>query len=383
MGNVMIMTLKKTISQSVLLLLLTHSTTVTHSQSISETKQSIHQLDHKIKNIQTHLAMTYDQQQQLQKKLLETERLIKDNEDKLLAIQAQMPIKKNEIEQLEQEIAALNKEFEQLQALLTQQIQARYKHPTNQALGWVLKNPAHSKTDQVLTYYHYVIRSHQQTLAQIKKTQFKLHQQQERLQQELQTFMAMQNKWQGYQQQLQHHKNHHQSLLNALRQHIDREEKNLSQYQRNRDNLSKILRTLNQQSVIQTRHSMTKMKSKLPLPVQVEPGQIHKLNQGIILYSTMGASVHTVYPGKVVFSEWLNGYGLLMIIDHGWGLMTLYANNHHLLKHKGDLVNQGEQIATVGQNGISKQPGLYFEVRKQGKAIAPMDWLSKVALAKK
>ena len=95
-----------------------------------------------------------------------------------------------------------------------------------------------------------------------------------------------------------------------------------------------------------------------------------------MFYAAEGAAVTAVYPGKVVFSDWLKGYGLLLIIDHGRGFMTLYAHNQSLFKQKGDSVNQGEQFATVGHSGGLKQNGLYLEIRQRGQAISPLAWLS-------
>ena len=100
------------------------------------------------------------------------------------------------------------------------------------------------------------------------------------------------------------------------------------------------------------------------------------MNQGVTFFAKEGAPVLAVHSGKVVFSDWLNGYGLLLILDHGDGFMTLYANNEALFKQKGDSVTQGDQIATVGHSGGIKQNGLYFEVRQRGKAISPLAWMS-------
>lgn len=298
-------------------------------------------------------------------------------EKKLREIQEKIPAKKSEIELIEQKISNLQQKFHHLQSLLTQQIQARYKQQPNQPLAWLFINTQKADMDKLLTYYQYVIHTNAHTLQALKTTRNDLQHQQQNLHQDIQTLHRMEAQAQIAQQQLQAQKNQHQKLLYALQQHVATQEKTLNSYEHNRDNLSRILHKLSQESVIQTRHSMTTMKRKLPTPIAVNTQQIQKLHQGIILYSPEGSAVHAVYPGKVVFCEWLNGYGLLLIIDHGWGLMTLYANNLTLTKQVGDMVNQGEQIATVGHSGISKQPGLYFEVRKQGKAISPLEWLKK------
>ncbi len=130
------------------------------------------------------------------------------------------------------------------------------------------------------------------------------------------------------------------------------------------------------QSTTQTKQPFTKMRKKLPMPVKVGHQALQKVNQGVTFFAGEGTPVTAVYPGKIVFSDWLNGYGLLLILDHGQGFMTLYAHNQSLFKRKGATVLQGEQIATVGHSGGLKQNGLYFEVRHRGKAIPPLDWLS-------
>lgn len=100
------------------------------------------------------------------------------------------------------------------------------------------------------------------------------------------------------------------------------------------------------------------------------------MNQGVTFFADEGTAVTAVYPGKVVFSDWLKGYGLLLIIDHGQGVMTLYAHNQSLFKSKGQTVFQNEQVASVGHSGGIKQNGLYFEIRLRGKAVPPLSWLS-------
>lgn len=345
------------------------------AQTVSDTQRSLQQLNQKIAVIQKDLSQTHTQQTQLQRELSTTEQQIKHNELTLQALQQQIPLKKTAIEKIEKETAESQLKFTQLQALLLHQIQTRYKQQPNQPLEWFLVHPQKAEIDKILSYYHYVLHTHKQTLQQMQVTQVHLQSQQAQLQQEVEKLHHLQSKAQLIQQQLQAHKNHHQTLFTSLQHHMLTQKNTLGQYQRNRDNLSEILGKLSRESVIQTRHSMTTMKRKLPNPVDVAPSQIHKIHQGIMLYSAEGSAVQAVYPGKVVFGEWLNGYGLLLIIDHGWGLMTLYANNHALTKHVGDIVNQGEQIALVGHGGIAKQTGLYFEVRKHGKAIPPLDWL--------
>jgi septal ring factor EnvC (AmiA/AmiB activator) len=98
-------------------------------------------------------------------------------------------------------------------------------------------------------------------------------------------------------------------------------------------------------------------------------------SHGVLIATANGSDVHAVSHGRVVFADWLRGFGLLIIVDHGDGYLSLYGYNESLLKDVGDWVNVNEVIATSGASGGRKTAGLYFELRYQGKAIDPKDWL--------
>jgi len=98
-------------------------------------------------------------------------------------------------------------------------------------------------------------------------------------------------------------------------------------------------------------------------------------SDGLLIAGTAGAEVRAVAPGRVAYSDWLKGYGLLVIIDHGDGWMSLYAFNDALLKDVGDWVRGGEPLATVGSSGGQGRPALYFELRRNGEPQNPTPWL--------
>jgi len=83
-----------------------------------------------------------------------------------------------------------------------------------------------------------------------------------------------------------------------------------------------------------------------------------------------------VAAGRVVFADWLRGFGNLLILDHGDGYMSLYGNNESLFKQVGDAARSGETVASVGNSGGNMDSGLYFEIRHQGKAFDPLAWVS-------
>lgn len=98
--------------------------------------------------------------------------------------------------------------------------------------------------------------------------------------------------------------------------------------------------------------------------------------KGLFIRSASGEEVRAVAAGRVVFAEWMRGFGNLMIIDHGQSYLTIYGNNEALLKQAGDAVRIGDAVATVGNSGGNPDSGLYFEIRHQGKAFDPLRWVS-------
>lgn len=100
-------------------------------------------------------------------------------------------------------------------------------------------------------------------------------------------------------------------------------------------------------------------------------------SQGLLISGAAGAEVHAVADGRVAFANWLKGYGLIVIVDHGNGVMSLYANNDALLKNAGDSVHAGEAVSTVGSSGGQGRNALYFEIRQGGKAVDPRAWLRR------
>lgn len=127
-----------------------------------------------------------------------------------------------------------------------------------------------------------------------------------------------------------------------------------------------------------------KLKGRLRLPIRGEltnrfgtprsgGGPAWK---GLFIRSPPGQEVRAVAAGRVVFAEWMRGFGNLLIIDHGRGYLSIYGNNESVLKSVGEDIRTGDAVATVGSSGGSAESGLYFEIRHEGKAFDPLKWVS-------
>jgi len=124
-------------------------------------------------------------------------------------------------------------------------------------------------------------------------------------------------------------------------------------------------------------------RGKLPWPVDgrlaarfgtARGGDERTKWDGVLISAGAGSQVHAVHGGRVVFADWLRGAGLLVILDHGNGYLSLYGHNQSLLKDAGQIVKAGEAIATVGTSGGQNTPALYFAIRQQGRPSDPAQW---------
>ena len=135
-------------------------------------------------------------------------------------------------------------------------------------------------------------------------------------------------------------------------------------------------------------HAFTDLKGLLIMPVNGKIVEFFgsytntefnlvNFRSGINIRAERGEPIHAVYKGKTLYASWFKGYGNMIIIDHGDHYYTLYAHAEELFKNKGDPVEAGEVIATVGDTGSMAKPGLHFEVRYHGKPIDPAPWINQ------
>ncbi|MCM5639663.1 murein hydrolase activator EnvC family protein, partial [Xanthomonas hortorum] len=100
-------------------------------------------------------------------------------------------------------------------------------------------------------------------------------------------------------------------------------------------------------------------------------------SKGVLIGAPKGSTVSAVADGTVVFSDWMTGYGMILIVDHGNGYMSLYAHNDTLLRDAGASIKRGEAVAKVGSSGGQGVPALYFELRRNGQPVDPSSWLQR------
>jgi len=178
------------------------------------------------------------------------------------------------------------------------------------------------------------------------------------------------------------------ALLLALKTKISEEGSEVQRLAAQEQDLSRLIAELTSilsDYPISSEEPFSRLKGKLTWPVagrllhdfgQPRAGGELKWN-GVVLSAPRGREVRSVYHGRVVFADWLSGMGLLVIVDHGEGYMSLYGYNETTLKTAGDWVAPGDVIATVGESGGQPQPALYFELRQGARPVNPAIWFSR------
>ncbi|MBV0934642.1 murein hydrolase activator EnvC family protein [Marinobacterium weihaiense] len=175
--------------------------------------------------------------------------------------------------------------------------------------------------------------------------------------------------------------------LATLRRAHGSDSEKLSRLKANRAELEAVLkeirRSLEQIKLKQDGLKFSQRKGKLAWPVK---GRVKRAfgsrvdniqYEGLLVEAAAGTPVKAVHHGRVVFADWLRGYGLVLIVDHGDGYLSLYGQNDSLLREPGEWVNTGEQLALAGNSGGSTEPGLYFAIRYKGRSIDPIVWLER------
>ncbi|WP_197517672.1 murein hydrolase activator EnvC family protein [Colwellia sp. PAMC 20917] len=286
------------------------------------------------------------------------------------------------LKELAQEKITLTHKKQQQEKVLAQQLRAAYTSGHHDYIKLLLNQQSPASVERTVTYYKYLNDARIKEIDQFQIVLSDLlavttqHQEQAK---KLNTI-----KQQQAEQKIvfQNTKQERKNTIRALNKELLGSKQLLAQLVAEEQNLVVALQriaALAQQSTELV--GLKKLKRKLSWPVK---GKIsHSFGsrkqgylkwKGILLAAPVGKQVKAIHNGTVLFSDWLKGYGLVTVLDHGAGYMSLYGYNQALLKSVGDRVETGEPIALVGQSGGQSQSGLYFEIRSDGQAVNPKAW---------
>tara|TARA_R110000737_G_scaffold123378_2_gene155403 strand:- start:2440 stop:3621 length:1182 start_codon:yes stop_codon:yes gene_type:complete len=266
--------------------------------------------------------------------------------------------------------------------ILAKQLRAAYSAGHHDYLKLILNQQQPSSVQRTITHYQYLNAARIKEIEEFKATIVKLND--VKLQYQLKAEqLAQLTETQSQQKQLlELSKIKQQQTLKALNKKVLTGQQKLAKLEREETALVALLKKMAiAVQEVENLTGLSKLKRKLSWPVK---GRInHSFGtskqgylkwKGVFLSAPIGRQVKTIHNGTILFSDWLNGYGLVSVVDHGDGYMSLYGHNQALLKSVGDRVEAGEPIALVGQSGGQSESGLYFEIRHIGKAVNPKLW---------
>jgi septal ring factor EnvC (AmiA/AmiB activator) len=289
---------------------------------------------------------------------------------------------KKRLNELVKEKSHIIREKQQQETVLAKQLRTAYSTGHHDYLKLILNQQDPGSVQRTVTYYQYLNKARIKEIDQFKKTIAQLVEitnQQKQQAEQLQTLES------GQIQQktsLETNKKQRQTTVAQLnKQLLNSKQKLVKLEEEEADLVAALSRIaqLSKQEVDLT--GLSKLKRKLSWPVK---GKINRSFgsrkqdylkwKGVLMTAPLGRQVKTIHNGTVLFSDWLKGYGLVTVIDHGEGYMSLYGHNQALLKSVGERVETGEPIALVGQSGGQSKSALYFEIRYNGQAVNPKLW---------
>lgn len=357
------------------------------AQDAQATAAQLERLKRDVSQLQQRISNREKERKDEQQALAEAERSINRVSSELRALDQELQQLNDNMLGLHSQRDALEAALEKRRVLVNQLIQEQYRQGRQPRLELLLKQQDPERLDRMLRYYDYLnaeltlqLSAYQSQLTHLNSTRVSIGSTEDQI-------AARREKLISDQQQLEKAKRDRQTALTRLGQAQQEEQQRLVGLRRNQQELESLLgeiqRSLETTKLAQDSRQFASLKGRLSWPVE---GRLLRTFgsqrsgisfEGLLISAQTGIQVKAIHHGRVVFSDWLRGYGLVLILDHGSGYMSLYGHNQTLLREPGDWVSAGQPIATIGNSGGHEEIGLYFAIRHQGKPVNPSEWLSR------
>jgi len=373
---------------------------------VAELKQLLEKLQQEKSGVQKDLQKTESEMGQLEKQVKGLQQDLKNSEE--------------EIQRLDKEKKKLEGARLEQQRLIGIQARAAYQSGRQEYVKLLLNQQNPEKFSRTLTYYDYLSEARMEQLAAFNETLRQLANVELDIANQQRQLLEQKSALDGRREQLASVRKERQLALAKLNKEFSARDQKLKARQQEQANLARVLKTIEETLARQAREAeaarqqallaereqqrnnanpaatgplvsagasfggpFAKARGQLPWPVNgrlvarygtPRGGDARTKWDGVLIGAAAGSQVRAVHGGRVVFADWLRGAGLLVILDHGNGYLSLYGHNQSLLKDAGDVVKAGEAISTVGNSGGQETPALYFAIRQQGRPIDPAQW---------
>ena len=388
----------------------------------AETQQQLDAAQKDVAELKKLLEAIQKEKSGVQGELKKTESEMGQLEKQVKGLQQELNKSNEELKRLDTEKKKLQQSRLEQQRLIGIQARAAYQGGQQEYLKLLLNQQNPEKFSRTLTYYDYLSQARLEQLATFNETLRQLANVEQDIANQQNQLNEQKSALDGRREQLAEARKERQLALAKLNKDLSARDQKLKARQQEQAQLGTVLKTIEATLARQAREAAEARKQalaaeqarakgdkagpgadgplvsssgatyggnfasargKLPWPVNgrlaarfgtARGGDERTKWDGVLISAGAGSQVHAVHGGRVVFADWLRGAGLLVILDHGNGYLSLYGHNQSLLKDAGQIVKAGEAIATVGTSGGQNTPALYFAIRQQGRPSDPAQW---------
>ena len=384
------MSLKATLLQrscfaiAVLLLLATFPAAAV--DAVKSKESELQQLNSRIESLRAELADSERLREALRGELRAVEESISASVKELRSLGREIELQRERLRALEKGRTEQRQQIHLQQEALARQLRAAYAMGRQERLKIMLNQQDPAVISRMLTYYEYFNRARRESIGRINQVIARLAETEAEIVTQEQRLVAARERQQKDKAELESSRQARAPILAALSEEIEGKSQRLRRLEEDAKELKGVVERLQQEMrklpmEVDTGKPFAKLKGKLIWPAKGRlsarfgsPKAGNLRWEGVLISAREGEAVRAIHHGRVAFADWLRGFGLLMIIDHGEGYMTLYGHNESLFKDTGEWVEPGETIGTVGATGGRAQPGTYFGIRHNGRPMDPKQW---------
>lgn len=358
-----------------------------HGASAGGTRADLEKTRDRIRSLEAQRRDEARERAGLEKRLREAEQSAAEARRSLAAAQRDLRAVREELARLSREIAAARQQLERQRASLAAQLRAAWMRGPAAPLRLLLSPDDPDAAGQRVVWLGYVARGQQALVQEIDATVAKLAAQEAEVATREEELAGLEAARRARVAELEAARRERQVVLASLDRAAASREAQLRKLESQAAALEAVLRRL-ERAASATPGDRTPAPDGKPLPpgrwpvsgtLLAEFGKPRAGGQlrwdGVLIAAPAGTEVRAARDGRVVYADWLPGLGLLLVIDHGRGFLSLYGHNQDLLKGVGSTVTRGETVALVGDTGGQRRPALYFEVRRNGKPQDPRAWV--------
>ncbi len=400
-----------------LLLPFTGNAAEDNKSQLKDIQQSIAEKEKAVKQQQQQRSSLQNQLKLQEKTIAQASRSLRDT-------QGTLDILSKDISGLNTSIAKLQKQQSTQQEILAKQLDAAFRQGQHSALQLVLSGEETQRSERMLAYFGYLNEARQQSIEQLKQTRKQLAEQKSSLVAKQGQQKSLLGEQQTQQQKLEQARIARKKTLTALEASLEKDQQRLVELRQNETRLrNRIARAEREARARAEREAREAAKVREQVKVKEQQakktgtsykpsegerslmartgglgqpagqavwpvrGRIeHRFGEqlqgelrwkGMVISAAEGSEVKAIADGRVLLADWLQGYGLVVVVEHGKGDMSLYGYNQSALVSVGAQVRAGQPIALVGTSGGQGTPSLYFEIRRQGQAVNPQPWLGR------